>query len=63
MLLLQHARGERVRRVIVEDCDGGLRDDRPFIHCGDDKMHRAAVDFDAIGERALVGTQSAIRGQ
>ena len=63
MLLLQHARGERVRRVIVEDSDGGLRDNRPLVHFGHNKMHRAAVDFDAIGKGALMRMQSAISGQ
>ncbi len=63
MLLLQNARGQSLRRVGVEHGDGGLRDDRAFIHLGRDKMHGASVDLHAVGQRAFVRVQAFVRGQ
>ena len=63
MFLGEDAGRQCIRRIVVQHGDGGLGDDRPFIHLGHDEMHRAAVDFDAIGKGSLMGMQAAIGGE
>src|SRR5215203_144968 len=58
VLLLEDACGESLRRLTLDDRYGGLRDDRPGIQLGYDKMHRAARHFDAGSDHALMDLRS-----
>ena len=58
MLLREHPGRQSVRRIVVQHGDRGLGDDRAFIHFRYDEMYGAAMDFDAIGERPLMGMQA-----
>ncbi len=63
MLGTEHARRQRVGRVIGEDRYCRLRDDRPGIHGGAHEMHRAAVDHHPGLERADMGAEALKGGQ
>jgi hypothetical protein len=63
VFLRQHPRAEGVGRVVVAHRHRRLRDDRPGVHFRRDEMHRAAVDFHAIGQRALMRVQALVGGQ
>ncbi len=54
---------QAVRRVIVQNRHGLLRDDRPAVHAGVHEMHGAARDFHAVIQRLFPGFQPGKRGQ
>lgn len=63
VFFVQNPRCQCLLGVVAQHRHGGLDDDGAMIEIGRDEMHRAAVDFHAVMQRARMGVESAICGQ
>ena len=63
MLLGENPRRQRLDRVVVEQRDGCLQDDRTVIQFGRHQMHRRARDSDAVFERLPLRLEAGKRRQ
>ena len=63
MLLLEDARREAGRRVVIPNLDRPLRHDRAAVEAGVDEVHGTTGDADAVGQRLALGVDAGKGGK